>query len=55
MPRWGEKLKRQVKRVLFTGADNLSDLDSDAAVATDAKFSEILKNKHKVLGECSYS
>lgn len=51
MPRWGNKIKRQVKRVLFTGADNLSDLDSDAANATNAKFSEILRNKQNFLGK----
>lgn len=51
MPTWGSKLKHQVKRAFFAGADNHSDLDSDAALATDAKFSEILQNKQDILGE----
>lgn len=50
MPKFGN-VKRRLKRVLFTGADNLSDLDSDAAIATNAKFSEILRNKQTTLGE----
>lgn len=52
MPTWGSKIKNQVKRAFFTGAtDNHSDLDSDAALATDAKFSEILQNKQDILGK----
>jgi len=50
MPRWGQKVKHQGKGILFTGGDNHSDLDSDAANATDAKFSEILWNKQSSLG-----
>lgn len=55
MPRWGQKIKRQVKRALFTGGENHSDLDSDAANATDAKFSEILRSKHNTLGKVVFS
>lgn len=51
MPSWGRKIRRQVKHVLFTGPDNHSDLDSDAAIATDAKFSEILRSKQNFLGK----
>jgi len=53
MPTLGKKLRRNIKRVLFTGADNHSDLDSDAANATDAKYSEILQTKQKNLGKRS--
>lgn len=48
-------LRRKAKRVLFAGADNHSDLDSEAAKATDINFSEILRNKHQVLGKLTSS
>ena len=47
MPRWGQK----IKRAILAGGENHSDLDSDAANATDAKFSEILRSKHNTLGK----
>ena len=47
MPRWGQK----IKRAILAGVENHSDLDSDAANATDAKFSEILRSKHNTLGK----
>lgn len=53
MPRWGQKIKHQVKRAFFAGSENHSDLDSDAAFATDAKFSEILRSKQNTLGKQS--
>mgnify|MGYP001801001388 CR=1 FL=1 len=47
MPRWGQK----IKRAILAGGENHSDLDSDAANATAAKFSEILRSKHNILGK----